>query len=273
MLKFHARRRGGSTLEILRIEGLEKSFGTLKVLKGIDLSVTRGETVVLLGASGSGKSTMLRCINFLEMPNGGRIHLDGKVIGNHANGKSTYSAAELNEIRSHVGMVFQQFNLFPHLSVERNVMLGLTRVRKIAKKDAREIAVAALERVGLKDKAEQYPAALSGGQQQRVAIARAIAMQPSVVLFDEPTSALDPELVGEVLQSMHQLAEDGTTMVVVTHELGFAYNVAHRVVFLHEGLIHEQGTPHEVFHSPRTERMREFLSSHSMFRIPDAVAG
>ena len=257
-------------MELLRIEALEKRFGDLHVLKGIDLSVRKGETVVILGSSGSGKSTMLRCINFLELPDAGAIYLEGKRIGRQAGGRPVYSAAELNSVRADVGMVFQQFNLFPHLSVEGNVMLGLLKVRGMNKADARKIALASLERVGLGSKAQNYPASLSGGQQQRVAIARALAMQPSLILFDEPTSALDPELVGEVLQTMRNLAEDGTTMVIVTHELGFAYNVANRVVFLNDGRVHEEGPPQEILLRPKTERMKEFLESHTLFRIPEA---
>ncbi len=259
-------------MEALRTENLKKRFGDVEVLKGIDLSVRRGETVVVLGASGSGKSTMLRCLNFLETPSEGKIYVGGKLIGRHAGDKVSYPAAELNEVRAKAGMVFQQFNLFPHLTVEQNVTLGPMRVRKMGRAEAQALAASCLDRVGLGQKARSYPSQLSGGQQQRVAIARALAMEPSVVLFDEPTSALDPELVGEVLLAMRKLAEDGTTMVVVTHELGFAYNVASRVVFLHEGCIHEEGPPHEMLVSPRTERMREFLKSHSLFRIPEPIA-
>ena len=259
-------------METLRTENLIKRFGDLEVLKGIDLSIRRGETVVVLGASGSGKSTMLRCLNFLETPTAGKIYIEGKLIGRHEGDTVTYSASELNKVRAKAGMVFQQFNLFPHLTVEENVTLGPMRVRKMERTQARLLAARCLDRVGLVQRAQSYPAQLSGGQQQRVAIARALAMEPSVVLFDEPTSALDPELVGEVLLAMRQLTEDGTTMVVVTHELGFAYNVASRVVFLHEGRIHEEGPPREILVSPRTERMREFLRSHSLFRIPEPSA-
>jgi polar amino acid transport system ATP-binding protein len=259
-------------VDVLRIEGLRKSFGPIEVLKGIDLTVKKGETVVLLGSSGSGKSTLLRCVNFLETPDDGVIVHNGKAIGRKSHNKTIYGSSELKMVRSQVGMVFQQFNLFPHLTVEGNVMLGLMRVRRLAKDEARRRALECLDRVGLADKARFHPSALSGGQQQRVAIARAIAMQPSMVLFDEPTSALDPELVGEVLNSMRQLAEDGTTMIVVTHELGFAYNVANCIVFLHEGKVHEKGTPHEVLVNPKTDRMREFLASHTLFRIPEQIA-
>ncbi|MCP4564789.1 MAG: amino acid ABC transporter ATP-binding protein [Bosea sp.] len=260
-------------VEALRTENLKKRFGDVEVLRGIDLSVRRGETVVVLGASGSGKSTMLRCLNFLETPSAGKIYVEGRLIGRHGGDKVSYPAAELTDVRAKAGMVFQQFNLFPHLTVEQNVTLGPMRVRKMTPAEAKAVAARCLDRVGLAQKAQSYPSQLSGGQQQRVAIARALAMEPSVVLFDEPTSALDPELVGEVLLAMRQLADDGTTMVVVTHELGFAYNVANRVVFLHEGRIHEEGPPHEILVSPRTERMREFLKSHSLFRIPEPTTG
>ncbi|SIO72077.1 polar amino acid transport system ATP-binding protein [Burkholderia sp. GAS332] len=256
-------------MEVLKIEGLHKSFGSFEVLKGIDLTVKKSDTIVLLGSSGSGKSTLLRCLNFLEIPNAGVITHNGKPIGRPSSKGRQYSAKELREVRSQVGMVFQQFNLFPHLTVENNVALGLIRVRKMSPAAARKRALESLDRVGLASKANMFPGSLSGGQQQRVAIARAIAMQPSVVLFDEPTSALDPELVGEVLNSMKQLAEDGTTMIVVTHELGFAYNVANCVVFLHEGQVHEMGPPQEVLVRPKTPRMREFLTSHTLFRIPE----
>jgi polar amino acid transport system ATP-binding protein len=260
-------------LEILRVTGLKKSFGNLPVLRGIDLTVDRSEAIVLLGASGSGKSTLLRCLNFLEIPNEGSVVIDGKQIGRLRDGKTSYSSAELNSVRARVGMVFQQFNLFPHLTVLGNVLLGLTKVRKMPIAQAQEQARQSLARVGLAQKVDNYPHALSGGQQQRVAIARALAMEPALILFDEPTSALDPELVGEVLQTMRQLAGEGTTMLVVTHELGFAYNVADRVVFLHEGRILEQGPPREILVNPQSERMRDFLRSHSQFRIPEHKAG
>ena len=256
-------------MEILRVTGLQKSFANLPVLRGIDLSVDKSETVVLLGSSGSGKSTLLRCVNFLEIPNEGSVVIDGTQIGRPHNGRMSYSSAELNSIRARVGMVFQQFNLFPHLTVLGNVLLGLTKVRKMPIGKAQEQARKCLARVGLAEKVDSYPATLSGGQQQRVAIARALAMEPALILFDEPTSALDPELVGEVLQTMRQLATEGTTMLVVTHELGFAYNVADRVIFLHEGRILEQGSPRDILVRPQSERMRDFLRSHSQFRIPE----
>jgi polar amino acid transport system ATP-binding protein len=259
--------------EILRIEGLHKSFGRLKVLKGVDLAVEQGETIVILGASGSGKSTLLRCINFLEIPSGGGIVLDGRPVGApRGRGATRYSEAELCRVRTRVGMVFQHFNLFPHMTGLGNVMEGqvtvLRRTRAEAEKKARQV----LAKVGLADKADEYPARLSGGQQQRVAIARALAMDPDIILFDEVTSALDPELVGEVLRTMRALSDEGMTMLIVTHELGFAYHVADRVIFLHEGLIHEQGTPQEVLLRPRERRTREFLEGHGLFRLPEPEA-
>lgn len=255
--------------EILRIENLYKSFDDLEVLKGIDLSVQSGETVVLLGSSGSGKSTMLRCVNFMETPTSGKIHLQGELIGSERNGKMTYREAELCALRARIGMVFQHFNLFPHMTVVENVMEGQVIVLGRSKAEARDKAMAQLDRVGLAEKAEEYPARLSGGQKQRVAIARALAMDPEVMLFDEVTSALDPELVGEVLKTMRQLAEEGMTMLCVTHELGFAYHVANRVLFLNEGTILEQGEPQRILKIPETNRMREFLDGHSLFKLPD----
>ncbi|MEO1681032.1 MAG: amino acid ABC transporter ATP-binding protein [Pseudomonadota bacterium] len=255
--------------EIVRIENLHKSFGTLEVLKGIDLSVEQGEAVVILGSSGSGKSTMLRCVNFMETPSDGRIYLKGDLIGTERNGTMRYREAELCALRARIGMVFQHFNLFPHMTVLDNVMEGQLIVLKRDKAEARDKAMAQLQRVGLAEKAEEYPARLSGGQKQRVAIARALAMDPEVMLFDEVTSALDPELVGEVLKTMRQLAEEGMTMLCVTHELGFAYHVANRVLFLNQGAILEQGEPQSVLKAPQTDRMREFLDGHSLFKLPD----
>lgn len=255
--------------EILRIENLHKSFGSLQVLKGIDLNVHSGETVVLLGSSGSGKSTMLRCVNFMETPTDGKIHLNGELIGTERNARMTYREAELCGLRSRIGMVFQHFNLFPHMTVLENVMEGQVIVLGRSKAEAEDKAIKQLDRVGLAEKAGEYPARLSGGQKQRVAIARALAMDPEVMLFDEVTSALDPELVGEVLKTMRQLAEEGMTMLCVTHELGFAYHVANRVLFLHEGTILEQGEPQSVLKNPKTDRMREFLEGHSLFKLPD----
>ena len=239
------------TQAIVRIENLKKSFGSLEVLKGIDLEVHKGEVVVVLGPSGSGKSTMLRCINKLEVPTDGKIYFEDVEI--------THSDTNINKIREHIGMVFQSFNLFPHLTAKGNVMLAQQRVLKRSKAEAEEKALATLDKVGLGDKVDYYPAQLSGGQQQRVAIARALAMDPHVMLFDEATSALDPELVRGVLDVMKQLAKGGMTMIVVTHEMGFARDVADRVVFMDEGVVHEQGTPQEVFDNPKSERTKDFL--------------
>ena len=255
---------------ILQLEGLRKSFGRLEVLKGIDLAVEQGETVVILGASGSGKSTLLRCVNFLESPSAGRVILDGQPIGvPRADGTVRYREVELTRVRTRIGMVFQHFNLFPHMTALGNVMEGQLTVLRRSKVEAEQKARQVLAKVGLADKADEYPARLSGGQQQRVAIARALAMDPEIMLFDEVTSALDPELVGEVLRTMRALRDEGMTMLIVTHELGFAYHVADRVVFLHDGLIHEQGTPQEVLLRPREQRTREFLEGHGLFRLPE----
>ncbi|MEM7042192.1 MAG: amino acid ABC transporter ATP-binding protein [Pseudomonadota bacterium] len=255
--------------EIVRIENLQKSFGDLVVLDGIDMTVAGGETVVLLGSSGSGKSTLLRCVNFMEIPSGGRIIIHGARVGDEWNGKMQYRERHLCALRTRIGMVFQHFNLFPHMTVLQNVMEGQVTVLKRAKNEAEDKARRQLDRVGLLDKSDEYPARLSGGQKQRVAIARALAMDPDVMLFDEVTSALDPELVGEVLKTMRQLADEGMTMIVVTHELGFAYHVANRVLFLNDGKILEQGEPHQVLKAPSTTRMREFLDGHSLFKLPD----
>jgi polar amino acid transport system ATP-binding protein len=246
-------------MTILDVRGLTKRFGGNEVIKGIDLAVEKGERIAVLGASGSGKSTLLRCLNFMEMLDGGTITLDGKVVGRRE--------AELTQVRQRIGMVFQQFNLFPHMTALGNVMEGLRTVRRMGKADAQARAERELARVGLADKAAQYPAHLSGGQKQRVAIARALAMDPELLLFDEPTSALDPELVGEVLGVIRSLAEEGRTMLLVTHELGFAYHVATRVIFLADGTIHEQGTPDEVLKHPRRERTQAFLARHKEFSL------
>ena len=255
---------------ILQLEALRKSFGRLEVLKSIDLAVEQGETVVILGASGSGKSTLLRCVNFLESPSAGRVILDGQPIGvPRADGSVRYREGELSRVRTRIGMVFQHFNLFPHMTALGNVMEGQVTVLRRSKAEAGQTARQVLAKVGLADKADEYPARLSGGQQQRVAIARALAMDPEIMLFDEVTSALDPELVGEVLRTMRALSDEGMTMLIVTHELGFAYHVADRVVFLHDGLIHEQGTPQEVLLRPREQRTREFLEGHGLFRLPE----
>jgi polar amino acid transport system ATP-binding protein len=255
--------------ELVRVENLHKSFGKLEVLKGIDLSVNTGETVVLLGSSGSGKSTLLRCINFMETPTSGRVYLNGNAVGTETSGRMRYKEADLCKLRARIGMVFQHFNLFPHMTVLQNVMEGQLTVLNRDKAEAKEKSMAQLDRVGLADKAGEYPSRLSGGQKQRVAIARALAMDPDVMLFDEVTSALDPELVGEVLKTMRQLAEDGMTMICVTHELGFAYHVANRVLFLNQGTILEQGEPHAILRQPQTQRMQEFLEGHALFKLPD----
>ncbi|MDQ8198781.1 amino acid ABC transporter ATP-binding protein [Pelagicoccus enzymogenes] len=238
---------------MIEIRGLSKSFGDLQVLQGVDFSVASGEVVCLIGPSGSGKSTLLRCINLLETPDGGEVLLRGK----------SYQALpkERRELRSEVGMVFQHFNLFPHLTVLQNVTLAPSKVRKLEKAPLRELAMKLLRQVGLAEKADAFPGKLSGGQKQRVAIARALAMQPKVMLFDEPTSALDPEVVGEVLAVMRQLAREGMTMVVVTHEMGFAREVADRVVFMADGKIVEQGPAREFLAQPQSQRAKAFLGS------------
>ena len=236
---------------MISIRGLHKHFGNLEVLKGIDLDVHRGEKAVILGPSGSGKSTMLRCINALEDPDKGTITVDGIEV--------TSRRTNINKLREHLGMVFQRFNLWPHKTVLENVMLGQMVVSGKDKETARKKAIETLTRVGLAAKAEDYPVRLSGGQQQRVGIARALAMDPKAILFDEPTSALDPELVGEVLAVMKSLADEGMTMVVVTHEIGFAREVADHVVFMDGGVIVEQGHPSEVLVNPKEERTRAFL--------------
>jgi polar amino acid transport system ATP-binding protein len=242
--------------------GVRKSFGDLEVLKGIDLTVGRGEVISLLGPSGSGKSTFLRCINHLEAIDGGEIKVDGHLVGyrRHNGKKYELRPREIAAARRGVGMVFQRFNLFPHRTAAENVMEAPVFVKRTGKDEARREALALLDRVGLADKADAYPAMLSGGQQQRVAIARALAMAPTLMLFDEPTSALDPELVGEVLEVMQGLAQDGMTMIVVTHEIGFAREVCDRVVFMDAGVVVEQGAPADVLLNPAHERTRAFLS-------------
>ena len=236
---------------MIDIENLRKSFGDVEVLKGIDLTIKEKEVVVIIGPSGSGKSTLLRCMNYLEEPTSGKVSVDGIVLDGEAN---------INKVREEVGMVFQRFNLFPHMTVLDNIMLAPIKVRHITKAEAEDTARKLLARVGLADKADEYPSQLSGGQQQRVAIARALAMKPKVMLFDEPTSALDPEMVGEVLDVMRKLAEEGMTMVIVTHEMGFAREVGDRLLFVDDGRIIEQGDPKEVFEHPQEERTRLFLS-------------
>ena len=238
---------------ILKIAGLHKSYGDNAVLKGIDLAVSRGELVFMIGPSGSGKSSLLRCCNRLEEPTAGSIHVDGEEI--------TAPSAELNRIRQNIGMVFQHFNLYRHMSVLSNITLALRKVQKLARAEADRRGLEALDRVGLADKASAYPDQLSGGQQQRVGIARSLALRPKVVLFDEPTSALDPELVGSVLNVMRELKRDGMTMMVVSHEMGFARAAADRVVFMDGGVIVEQGPPQDVFGAPRQPRTQAFLAS------------
>lgn len=238
---------------MIKVENLHKKFDDLEVLKGIDLEVHEGEVISIIGGSGSGKSTLLRCINFLEKKNKGNIIINGKKIKR--------SAHDINKLRERVGMVFQRFNLFPHKTVLKNVMVGPTVIKKKDKSEAKNQAMNILKDVGLEDKAFVYPAMLSGGQQQRVAIARSLAMEPEVLLFDEPTSALDPELVGEVLQVIEGLAKEGMTMLIVTHEMGFAKEVSDRVVFLHEGKIEESGSAEEIFDNPKSERLKAFINS------------
>lgn len=236
---------------IVRIKGLQKRFGDLEVLCGVNLDVVKGEVVVILGPSGSGKSTMLRCVNRLEEPTGGEVWFEDTLVND--------PKTNINEVREHIGMVFQSFNLFPHLTAKGNVMLAQQKVLKRGKEEAARIAVEQLTRVGLADKVDYFPSQLSGGQQQRVAIARALAMDPHVMLFDEVTSALDPELVRGVLDVMKQLANAGMTMLVVTHEMGFARDVADRVIFMDGGVIVEEGTPDQVFDNPQNVRTQDFL--------------
>ncbi|BAL83938.1 putative glutamine transport ATP-binding protein GlnQ [Selenomonas ruminantium subsp. lactilytica TAM6421] len=233
------------------IENLHKAFGKVEVLKGVNLHIKPKEVVALIGPSGSGKSTLLRCMNYLEEPTDGKVTVAGTPLDGEAN---------INKVREEVGMVFQRFNLFPHMTALENIMLAPLKVKKVSKEEARKKAEELLARVGLADKAGNYPSQLSGGQQQRVAIARALAMEPKVMLFDEPTSALDPEMVGEVLDVMRSLAKEGMTMAIVTHEMGFAREVADRVLFIDGGGILEQGTPAELFEHPQQERTKSFLS-------------
>lgn len=237
---------------MIKVTGLKKSFDNLEVLKGIDQHIKKGEKVVVIGPSGSGKSTFLRCINLLEIPTDGEILIEDECI--------TDPKTNVNKIREKMGMVFQQFNLFPHLKIIDNITLAPIKVKKKSKEEAEKRALELLKKVGLEDKAQAYPAQLSGGQQQRIAIARALAMEPDIMLFDEPTSALDPEMVGEVLAVMKDLADAGMTMVVVTHEMGFAREVASRVLFMDDGYIQEEGTPEELFTNPKNERTKLFLS-------------
>ncbi|KPH05518.1 amino acid ABC transporter ATP-binding protein (plasmid) [Rhizobium acidisoli] len=250
---------------ILDIKGLRKTYGVHEVLKGVDCAVEEGEVISIIGSSGSGKTTLLRCVNMLEEFQGGTISLDGEEIGYRVDGatRRRKGEKEIARQRALTGMAFQQFNLFPHMSAAENVMLGLVKVKKMTKPDARAVAEKWLDRVGLSARTNHYPGQLSGGQQQRVAIARAIAMSPRLMLFDEVTSALDPELVGEVLQVIKGLAADGMTMLLVTHEMRFAYEVSSRVIFMNQGVICEEGDPKEMFVRPKTERLAEFLKTSS----------
>lgn len=237
---------------MIKTNNLKKSFGEKEVLKGINEEIKEGEVVVVIGPSGSGKSTFLRCLNLLEEPTSGEVLFDNQVINQ--------KGVNIDEVRTKMGMVFQNFNLFPHLTVLQNITIGPLQINKVSKEEAHQTATDLLQSMGLADKAEAYPNSLSGGQKQRIAIARALAMQPKMMLFDEPTSALDPEMVGEVLQVMKNLAMNGMTMVVVTHEMGFAREVGDRILFMDEGYIVEQGTPEQIFDQPQNERTQNFLS-------------
>ncbi|MCL2837808.1 MAG: amino acid ABC transporter ATP-binding protein [Oscillospiraceae bacterium] len=242
---------------MIKVKNLHKRFGKLEVLCGIDVHIEQGEKVVVVGPSGSGKSTFLRCLNLLETPTAGEIWIEDDCIFSD---EIKHNKTNVNLIRQNMGMVFQQFNLFPHLTVMQNITLAPIKLKKRSKSEAYQLGLSLLERVGLLDKENSYPAQLSGGQKQRIAIARALAMEPSIMLFDEPTSALDPEMVGEVLEVMKGLANDGMTMVVVTHEMGFAKEVGSRVLFMDQGIIVEQNTPEELFSNPQNERTQAFLS-------------
>ena len=242
---------------MIKLENVHKSFGKNEVLKGIDLHIEKGQVVVIIGPSGSGKSTVLRTMNYLEEPTSGKVIVDGMDLSDKS---------KLNEVRAEVGMVFQNFNLFPHMTVMENLTLAQTKVRKTSSDEAKKIGQALLDRVGLGDKANAYPDSLSGGQKQRVAIARALAMKPKVMLFDEPTSALDPEMVREVLDVMKSLADEGMTMVIVTHEMAFARDVSSRVIFIDQGVIAEDGSPNVIFTAPQNQRTKDFLSRFSLTR-------
>ncbi|MDO6563673.1 amino acid ABC transporter ATP-binding protein [Amphritea sp. 1_MG-2023] len=255
-----------NTQRAIKLVDLKKSFGDNQVLKGIDLDVNYGQVVCIIGGSGSGKSTMLRCINFLEQYDGGEVLVSGKLIGYNSDAQGNLSSLPTRVVQqdlTDVCMVFQQFNLWPHMTVLENVMSPLLRVRRLSKKEACEKALAVLSKVGMEHKQDAYPGQLSGGQQQRVAIARSLGMDPKIMLFDEPTSALDPELVGEVLKVMQSLAQEGMTMVIVTHEMGFAAQVSDQVVFLANGRIAEQGEPNRLFNEPQTDQLKSFLSTWS----------
>lgn len=237
---------------LIRVEHLRKAYGDHVVLRDINVTISKGEVIAVIGPSGSGKSTFLRSLNLLEQPTGGRILFEGTDI--------ISPEIDINKMRERMGMVFQQFNLFPNMTIRRNIMLAPVTLGKMSKQEASDVAERLLERIGLRDKADEYPDSLSGGQKQRIAIVRALAMNPDIMLFDEPTSALDPEMVDEVLQLMRGLAKDGMTMVVVTHEMAFAREVASRVLFLSDGIVQEDGTPQQVFEHPHSERLKEFLS-------------
>lgn len=237
---------------ILETKNLRKSFDGQEVLKGITTTIKKGDVLALIGPSGCGKSTFLRSLNLLEIPTDGHVLFEGTDL--------TDRSVDINQVRQKIGMVFQQFNLFPNMTIRENIMLAPVKLGRMTREDAEKKAVELLARIGLSDKADAYPAQLSGGQKQRIAIVRSLAMNPDIILFDEPTSALDPEMVGEVLAVMKELANDGMTMVVVTHEMGFAREVANRVMFINDGVIQEEGTPEEVFGSPKSPRLREFLS-------------
>ena len=248
----------------LSVENIHKSFGPNKVLRGISLTAHKGDVISILGSSGSGKSTLLRCINFLETPDSGSVTVGGEEVAMAHNRRGKYvpqDTRQVERVRTQLAMVFQQFNLWSHMTILDNVIEAPIHVLKVKREEAKTKAEEYLAKVGIADKASAYPAHLSGGQQQRAAIARALAMEPEVMLFDEPTSALDPELVGEVLQVIQALAEEGRTMIVVTHEMGFAREVSSRVIFLHEGLIEEDGPPAEVFENPKSERFRQFIAA------------
>ncbi|SVA25381.1 uncharacterized protein METZ01_LOCUS78235 [marine metagenome] len=249
----------------LEINHLKKSFGDLEVLKDISLNAEKGDVICIIGSSGSGKSTLLRCINLLDIPDSGEVWVNGELINMSKNKEGKYYPQDQNQvdrIRTKLAMVFQNFNLWSHMTVIQNVVEAPIHVQKIDKNKANKLGLELLAKVGITEKADQFPSSLSGGQQQRVAIARALAIEPDILLFDEPTSSLDPELVGEVLKVMQSLAEEGRTMIVVTHEMGFAKEVASKVIFLHNGLIEEQGTPDELFNAPKSERLKRFLESN-----------
>lgn len=237
---------------ILEVKDLRKSFGGHEVLKGISTTIKKGDVLALIGPSGCGKSTFLRSLNLLEVPTGGHVLFEGTDL--------TDKSVNINQVREKIGMVFQQFNLFPNMTIKENIMLAPVKLGKMTREEAEAKAAELLARIGLSDKADAYPAQLSGGQKQRIAIVRSLAMNPDIILFDEPTSALDPEMVGEVLSVMKELAEDGMTMVVVTHEMGFAREVANRVMFINDGVIQEENTPEEIFSNPKSPRLQEFLS-------------